>query len=51
VVVGFKTTYAIGDYHKRCTTLCDKVCLLLAQAGSFLRVLWFPTPIKLTATI
>jgi hypothetical protein len=29
-MVGFTTIYAIGNYHKICTTLCDKVCLLLA---------------------
>ena len=34
------------------TTLCDKVCQWLArQVGGFLRVLQFPPPIKLTATI
>ena len=34
----------------KCTTLCDKVCQWLATGG-FLRVLRFPPPIKLTATI
>ena len=36
------------------TTLCDKVCRLsdLRQlVHAFLQVLWFPPPIKLTATI
>jgi hypothetical protein len=35
MVVGFTTTYAISD---------------LWYGGGFLRVLWFPPPIKLTAT-
>jgi hypothetical protein len=35
----------------RCTTLCDKVVSDLQQVGGFLQVLWFPPPIKLTATI
>ena len=30
------------------TTLCDKVCHWLATGRWFLRVLWFPPPIKLT---
>jgi hypothetical protein len=33
------------------TTLCNKVFSNLRQVGGFLRVLWFPPPIKLTATI
>ena len=33
------------------TTLCDKVCQWLATGCGFLRVLRFPPPIKLTATI
>ena len=33
------------------TTLCDKVCQLLRQVSGFLRVLWFPPPIKMTAMI
>ena len=35
----------------RCTTLCDKVVSDLRQVCGFLRVLQFPPPIKLTATI
>ena len=35
--------------RSRCTTLRDKVYQW--QVVSFLRVLWFPLPIKLTATI
>jgi hypothetical protein len=37
--------------NARCSTLCDKVCQWLAQVGVFRRVLRFPPPIKLTATI
>ena len=33
------------------TTLCDKACQWLATGRWFIRVLWFPQPIKLTATI
>jgi hypothetical protein len=33
------------------TTLCDKFVSDLRQVGDFLRLLWFPSPIKLTATI
>jgi hypothetical protein len=33
------------------TTLCDQVVSDLPQVSGFLRVLWFPPPIKLTATI
>ena len=62
MVVGFTTTYAISAYHHlmlwirisnrvRCTTLCDKVCQWLATGEGFLRVLRFPPPIKLIATI
>jgi hypothetical protein len=56
MVVGLTTTCAISSYHHYSsefeprswrgalnTTLCDKV-------GNFLRILWFPPPIKLTAT-
>ena len=59
MVVGFTTTYVNSAYHHyRCefetrswrgvleTTLCDKAC----QVGDFLRVLRFPTLIKLTFT-
>jgi len=64
MVVGFTTTYAISAYHywvlmlwvrisirARYTTLCDKFVSDLRQVGGFLRVLRFPPPIKLTATI
>ena len=57
-------TSAINVYHNQScvfeprsmrdvldTTLCDKVVSDLRQVGGFLRVLWFPPPIKLTATI
>ena len=37
--------------HALDTTLCDKVCQWLQQVGGFLRELWFPPPIKLTAMI
>jgi len=59
MVVGFTTTYAISAYHhwcceresrSGCTTLYDKVGRWLATVG-FLRVLRFPSPIKLIATI
>ena len=64
MVVGFITTYAISAYHHLC---CDfeshsgevyaiqqyviKFLSDLRQVGGFLRVLRFPPPIKLTATI
>ena len=62
IVVGFTTTYAISAYHHWC---CDfesrsgrgvqhyviTFVSDLRQVGSFLRVLRFPPPIKLTATI
>jgi hypothetical protein len=56
MVVGFTTTYAIGADH-----LSDEVHSIqryvikivsdLWQVSGFLRVLWFPPPIKLTVTI
>jgi len=62
MVVGFTTTYAISAYHHWCfefksrsgwdvqhyviTFVSD-----LRQVGGFLRVLRFPPPIKLIATI
>jgi hypothetical protein len=62
MVVGFETACAISAYHyKNCefelrssrgvldTTLCDTFCQRFATG--FLWVLWFPPPIKLTATI
>ena len=62
MVVGFTTTYAISAYHHWC---CEfefrsgqgvqhyviKFVSDLRQVGGFLRVLWFPPPMKLTATI
>jgi hypothetical protein len=64
IVVGFTTTCAISAYHNlSCefeprswrsvpnTTSCDKFVSDLRQVGGFLRVLRFPPPIKLTATI
>ena len=62
MVVGYTTTYAISAYHHWC---CDfksqsgrgvqyyviKFVCDLRQVGGFLRVLLFPTPIKLTATM
>ena len=37
--------------HAKCTTVCDKAVSDLRQMGGFLRVLWFPPPMKLTAII
>jgi hypothetical protein len=62
MVVGFITTYAISAYHHWCCefesrSVWDvqhyviKVVSDLWQVGGFLRVLQFPTPLKLTATI
>jgi hypothetical protein len=64
MVAGFTTSYAISAYHhQRCefesrswrgvldTTLCDECVSDLRQVGGFLRVLRFPPPIKLIATI
>jgi len=64
VWVGFTTTYAISAYHhKRCqfkSRSCEvysiqhyviKFVSDLRQVGGFLRILQFPPPIKLTATI
>ena len=64
MVVGFTTTCAISVYQYQSyefvshswryvldTTLCAKVFRDLGQVGGFLRVLWFPLPIKLTVTI
>jgi hypothetical protein len=64
MVVGFSTTYAISANHNQ---LCEfeshsgevysilhhviKFVSVLWQICGFLRVLWFPQPIKLTATI
>jgi hypothetical protein len=60
MVVGFTVTITTnvvslnpthGEVDSINTTLCDKVCQYLPQVGGFQRVLWFPPPIKLTATI
>ena len=62
MVVGFTTTYAISAYHHWC---CEfefrsgqgvqhyviKFVSDLRQVSGFLRVLWFPPPMKLTAII
>ena len=62
MIVGFTTTYAISDYHhwscefesrsgRRVQHYVIKFVSDLRQVGGFLRVLGFPPPIKLTATI
>jgi hypothetical protein len=62
MVVGFTTTYAISAYHHWCYEFESRSgrgvhhyvikCVSdLRQVGGFLRVLQFPPPIKLTATI
>jgi hypothetical protein len=62
MVVGFTTTYAIRAYHHWCCEFESrsgrgvqhyviKFVSGLRQVGGFLRVLRFPPPIKLTATI
>ena len=62
MVVGFITTYAISAYHHRCCEFESrsgrgvqyyviKFVSDVRQVGGFLRVLRFPPPIKLTATI
>jgi hypothetical protein len=62
MVVGFATTYAISAYHHWCCEFESrsgrgvkhymiKFVSDLRQVGGFLRVLRFPPPIKLTATI
>ena len=62
MVVGFTTTYAICEYHHWCCGLESqsgrgvhhyviKFVSILRQVGGFLRVLRFPPPIKLSATI
>ena len=64
MVVGFTTIYAISAYHHlRCEfeSCSGEVYSLqhnaikffsdLRQVGNFLRILWFPSPIKLTTTI
>jgi hypothetical protein len=62
MVVGFTTTYAISAYHHWCFEFESrsgrgaqhyviKFVSDLLQVDGFLQVLWFPPPIKLTATI
>ena len=63
MVVGFTTTYATSAYHNwRCEfesrsgevySIQHYVIFVsdLRQVGDFLRVLRFPAPVKLTATI
>ena len=62
MVVGFTTTYVISACHHWCCELESrpgrgvqhyviKFVSDLLQVGGFLRVLWFPPPIKLTVTI
>jgi hypothetical protein len=61
MVVGFTTTYAISAYHHCCEFesrlgrgvqhYMIKFVSDLQQVGGFLRVLQFPPPVKLTATI
>jgi hypothetical protein len=62
MVVGFTTTYAISVHHHWCCELESwsgrgvqyyviKFFGDLRHVSGFLRVLWFPPPIKLTATI
>jgi len=62
MVVGFTTTYAISAYYHLCCEFESrsgrgvqhyliKFVSDLWQIGGFLRVLRFPPPIKLTATI
>ena len=64
MVVGFTATYAISVYHHICCEFAShsgEVYLIhhfvikfvsdLLHVSGFLRVLWFPPPIKLTAKI
>ena len=64
MVVGFMNTYVISAYHHlRCEVEYSsgevhsiqhyviKFVSDLQQVGGFLLVIWFPPPIKLTATI
>jgi len=62
MVVGFTTTYAISAYHYWCCKFefisgravqhyVIKFVSDLRQVGGFLRILRFPPPRKLTATI
>ena len=53
MVVGFTTKYAIVSLNPAETIQHDVIkCVIdLRQVGNFLRVLRFPVPLKLTATI
>jgi len=62
MIVGFTTTYAISAYHHWCCELESRsgrgvqhymitFVSHLRQIGGFLRVLRFPPPIKVIATI
>ena len=61
MVVGFTTTYAISAYHHCCEFesrsgrgvqhYMIKFVSDLRQVCGFLRILQFPPPVKLTATI
>ena len=62
MVVGFTTTYAISAHHHWCCEFESrsgwgvrhyviKFVSDLRQVGDFLRVLWFPPPMKLTAKL
>jgi hypothetical protein len=61
MVVGFTTTYAISAYHHWCCgfnlyqdevyNIVIKFVSDLLQVCGFLRILRFPVPIQLTATI
>jgi hypothetical protein len=60
MVVGFKATFAIGGYHhgefesrseRGVQLYVIKFVSDMRQVNGFLRVLQFPPPIKLTATI
>ena len=51
MVVGFTTTYVGNAYHHSIHHYVIKFVSDLRQLGVFLRVLRFPSPIKLTSTI
>ena len=64
MLVGLITTYAVNGYHHSCCEFESRSCEVypiqhyviklvsdLRQVDGFLWVLWFPLPLKLTATI
>ena len=64
MVIGFTTTFAVSVYHHNVVSsnpahgevysiqhYVIKFVSVLRQVGGFLRVLWFPSPIKLKTTI